>query len=185
MANRGATRLHHGALHVVEEMRPTYTWLLVEMIRNHLRNERIKKRELLRNNTEEDDVVLPSSAVLQQNSRTSTLSTLSQDSGYESIVRMANESPNYLVENHISLRGDAGYSSFTFEDNSPAGDEAALLVADNGQEAGAETTVTGATASPSVIIFGLPATPKHGATAQDSKQTSPLSMSGSLRHCSV
>jgi hypothetical protein len=86
------------------------------MIRNHLRNERIKKRELLRINTE-DAVVLPSSAALQQNSRTSTLSTLSRDSGYERIVRVANASPDYLVENHISLRGDAGYSFFTFEDN--------------------------------------------------------------------
>ena len=72
----------------------------------------------------------------KQNSRTSRLSTLSQDSRYESIVRVANKSPDYLVENHISLRGDAGYSSFPFEDDSPAGDEVALLVADNDQEAG-------------------------------------------------
>jgi hypothetical protein len=154
MANRGATRLHHGALkEVVKEMRPTYTWLSVEMIRDHLRNDRIKKRELLRINTE-DAVELPSSAASQQNSRTSTLSTLSRDSGYESIVRVANKSPDYLVENHIGLRGDAGYSSFTFED-SPAGDEVAL-VADNDQEAVAETTVTGATPPPSVVIHGRP-----------------------------
>ena len=81
MANPGATRLHHGALkEVVEEMRPTFIWLLVEMIRNHLRNESIKKRELIRINTE-DAVMLPSSAPSQQNSRTSTLSTLTRDSG--------------------------------------------------------------------------------------------------------
>ena len=65
---------------------------------------------------------------------------------------MANKSPDYLVENHIGLRGDAGYSSFTFED-SPAGDEVAL-VTDNDQEAVAETTVTGATPPPSVVIHG-------------------------------
>ena len=55
MANRaGATQLHHGALKdVVEEMRPRYTWLLVEMIRDHLRNKRIKNRELLWINTED------------------------------------------------------------------------------------------------------------------------------------
>jgi hypothetical protein len=120
------------------------------MIRNHLRKERIKKRELLRINTE-DAVVRPSPEASQQN----TLSTLSRDSGYESIVRVANASPDYLVENHISLRGDAGYSSFTFED-SPAGGDEVAPVADNHQEAAAETTVTGVTASPSVIIFGRP-----------------------------
>ena len=98
---------------------------------------------------------LPSSAASQQNSLSSTLLTLSQDSGYESIVRVANKSPNYLVENHIGLRGDAGYSSFTFED-SPAGGDEVAPVADNHQEAAAETTVTGVTASPSVIIFGRP-----------------------------
>ena len=96
------------------------------MIRNHLRKERIKKRELLRITTE-DAVVLPSSAASQQNSCTSTLSTLSQDSGHESIVRVANESPVYFVVNQRSLRDNAGYSSFTFEDDSPAGDEVALL----------------------------------------------------------
>jgi hypothetical protein len=125
------------------------------MIRNHLRKERIKKRELLRITTE-DAVVLPSSAASQQNSCTSTLSTLSQDSGHESIVRVANESPVYFVVNQRSLRDNAGYSSFTFEDDSPAGDEVALLEADNDQEAEAETTVPGATESPSVIIFGRP-----------------------------
>ncbi len=67
---------------------------------------------------------------------------------------MAKASPDYLVENHISLRGDAGYSSFNFENNSPAGDEVAQLVADNDPETRAETTVTGATESPSVIIVG-------------------------------
>ena len=44
MANRGATCLHHSALkEVVEEIRPTYMWLMVEMIRDHLRNKRNKK----------------------------------------------------------------------------------------------------------------------------------------------
>ena len=52
---------------------------------------------------------------------------------------MANKCPDYLVENHIG-EGDDGYSSFSFED-SPARDEVAL-VADNDQEAAAETTVT-------------------------------------------
>ena len=100
MASCGATQLHHGALkdEVVEEMRPTCSWLSVEIIRNHLRNKRIKKRELLRINTE-DAVVRPSPEASQQN----TLSTLSRDSGYESIVRVANASPDYLVENHIVL----------------------------------------------------------------------------------
>ena len=57
MANRGGTRLHHGALQeVVKEMRPTYTWLTVDMIRDYLRNERItkKKRKLLRRIKTED-----------------------------------------------------------------------------------------------------------------------------------
>ena len=48
MAICGATPLHHGTLkEVVEEMRPTYMWLTVDLIRDHLRNERIKKQELL------------------------------------------------------------------------------------------------------------------------------------------
>jgi hypothetical protein len=65
MANRGATRFHHGALKEdVEEMRPAYTWLTVEMIRGHLRNDRIKKQELLRINTK-DAAELPSSAASQ------------------------------------------------------------------------------------------------------------------------
>jgi len=65
MAKPGAMQLHHDALkEVVEEMRPTNTWISVEMIRNQLRNKRIKKRELLRINTE-DVVVLPLSAASQ------------------------------------------------------------------------------------------------------------------------
>ena len=98
---------------------------------------------------------LPSSAASQQNSRTSsTLSTLSRDSGYESIVRAVDESPDCLVENHVGHRGDAGYSAFTFEDYPAAGDQI-TLVADNDQEAAAATMVTGTTAAPSVI-FGRP-----------------------------
>jgi hypothetical protein len=59
MAKPGAMQLHHDALkEVVEEMRPTNTWISVEMIRNQLRNKRIMKRELLRMNTE-DAAVLP------------------------------------------------------------------------------------------------------------------------------
>ena len=41
--------LHHCALlkEVVEEIRPTYMWLMLEMICDHLRNKLIKKRELV------------------------------------------------------------------------------------------------------------------------------------------
>jgi hypothetical protein len=80
--------------------------------------------------------------------------TSSQDSGYESIARAVDESPDCLVESHIGLRGDAGYSAFTFEDYSAAGDQI-TLVADNDQEAAAATMVTGTTAAPSVV-FGRP-----------------------------
>ena len=82
-------------------------------------------------------------------------------------MRAVNEIPDYLVENHIGLRGDAGYSAFTFEDASTAGDQI-TLVADNDQEAAAETMVTGTTAAPSVI-FGRPkgSTPAH---SRDLKQ---------------
>ena len=91
---------------------------------------------------------------LQQNSCTSKLSTLSRDSGYESIVRAVKDSPDYLVENQIGLRGDAGSSAFTFEDSPAAGDQIAL-VTDNDQEPAAETMVSDTTAAPSVI-FGRP-----------------------------
>jgi len=66
---------------------------------------------------------------------------------------VANASPDYLVENHIVLEVMLVIPPLLLR-TIPAGDIVAQLVADNDKETRAETTVTGTTESPSVIIFG-------------------------------
>ena len=111
-ANSGGLQLPYGAVtDVVKEMQPTYTWLTKDMVRDHLKTQRRKKNRcttssIAPNSTEERIASSTTAEWSESHASSTTLSTLSRDSGYSSIVRMADES----IANNLSETTMAGES---------------------------------------------------------------------------
>jgi hypothetical protein len=82
--------LPYGALvKVVKEMQPMYTWLTVDMVRDHLRN--LSKRKKQQGSEVLVEANSPPSASASLSDSPSMRSPMIRDSGYKGIARMANE----------------------------------------------------------------------------------------------
>jgi hypothetical protein len=84
---------------IVKEMQPTYTWLTKDMVRDHLKTR--SKRDRLSGSIAPLSAEEMATNTIEWNrthATSTTLSTMSRDSGYTSIVRMADDLVGNLRE---------------------------------------------------------------------------------------